>query len=257
MTIRLTLLALLFLLPKVTPAAPPLQLRLNGTSGSETVEVIDLGQLLKDTERRFSIEVTNTTDTPITTGMYTWGSRVEASWKHSQEKPKWARTLSPGETAALEVVFRATNPAEADTQTIYFASKGEVVLLVTFDHLIREEPRVTIRHETTGYNSGFGKDFSDFYTVCLGPAPFGYTFESHTFETEQVPANFDKRACGHFVDCDPGWQILGDQDVCRRFKIQGREAKNAEAAKSVEAKGILTATYRLIESAPTLVKPAK
>lgn len=237
----------------------PLAIVLGNAEGSGPTEVIDLGQLVEGDTRSFHLTVKNVTARDLTVGLYTWGSRVSATWRGADAALPWVREIASGAAAELEITFVARNPLEADTQSVYIVSDGKVLVLLTFDHLIRTERRLQVAVSTRGYNSGFAEKWSDFYLVCAGPAPAGYTYESHTFETRQVPANNDARNCSAHVNCDPTWQITGDNDVCRRFAIQGteRNVSAGKTARSVEAAADLNVTYRLIEHEPVLVRPTK
>lgn len=237
----------------------PLGVVLGNAEGSGPTEVIDLGQLIEGDTRSFHVTVRNVGAHDLAVGLYTWGSRVSAAWQGADEVLPWTRAIAAGAGAELEITFVARNPLEADTQSIYIVSDGKVLILLTFDHLIRTERRLEVAVSTRGYNSGFAAKWSNFYLVCAGPAPSGYTYESHTFETRQVPANNDARNCSAHVNCDPTWQITGDNDVCRHFAIQGteRNVSAGKTARSVEAAADLNVTYRLIEHEPVLVRPKR
>lgn len=135
-------------------------------------------------------------------------------------------------------------------------SDGKVLVLLASDHLIRIERRLLIAVSTRGYNSGFAEKWSDFYLVCAGPASAGYTYESHTFETRQVPANNDARNCSaqlrsHMAD---HWR---QRRMSSLRHSRDRTCLRWKTARSVEAAADLNVTYRLIDHEPVLVRPTK
>jgi hypothetical protein len=244
--------ATMLLVSLVASSAPAsIVFKYQGVEHAEAVQVLDIGQLAIGESRTFSFEIVNAGALPVTVAMFPSGIRTTVRWnmKASSLAPiDWVKTILPGQNEQVNVTFNASPDEALLLETVIFRADGKDAIVVVFDYLLRKDKDITIHVKTTGLNSGDGKDYSEFYWVCSGPAPTGYTVKSHSFQTRQVPANNDLRACGTHVECPaPHPADITDTDVCRKFRVQGAERSSRGPARSVEAAGDLYVTYTLIE----------
>jgi hypothetical protein len=116
-----------------------------------------------------------------------------------------------------------------------------------FDVLIDFERKDRFREVSTSSGlkeSGVGKQFSNPYQLCLGPAPAGYELAQGTV----VMRLTGDRRCDAWATC----RIVRADDaaVCMEFSLQGHDEGGVSPVGLSEAH--LQASYRLLATKPTL-----
>jgi hypothetical protein len=192
-------------------------------------------------QRQYAFRVQNLTGRPARLEMRVEGKGLEAAW----EGGLLSRLLDPHATGDLEVKVVVGEILPSDG--IVFLVEGQEVFSLGFE--LQAKQAVENRETSSGNrSSGQADQWSQPYTLCLGPAPAGYTLDVNSAEYFLT----GDRRCGAWAECR--WLQRDDANVCFEFKLQGHNEFSAMVDRLGvrDSEGHLRARYRLVPGTPRL-----
>jgi len=237
--------------PKVPVAATfdSIEISLNGMVQKARIHIVDFGDIAMGQPKSAKLELRNLSDRQLTLDMFTWGDYLKTTWHEIEQAVVTRKLVPPKSSVAIDIELNCTDVAKQRLQLVSLAENSVPVTTLVIAY-VAHPPTLVLPIVTGAYQSGLGAKWSDYYTVPSGPAPFGYTYSSDSFDTAGSDPAGNSRNCGFNVDCKK--IQADDKNVVWKFSIQGYEHDWSHSDSSVKAQGNLTVVYRL-NSPPTPV----
>jgi len=198
-----------------------------GKEQSWVVNGLNLGAVPEGAAPEVVVTVRNISKQPLVVDMFATGSKLSAAWVSRTTRATTStryvnRVLLPAAgNTDLRITFRAVDTSVQDFQSVNLLQAGVVLSRLVVKYQIRPGS-VSVSAKTPPLVSGVKKDFNrDYYQLCSGPAPFGYTLIASSIVFKAEAGGGHPRSCAHHVECVPA--STSDQNVCYNFKIQGDE----------------------------------
>lgn len=231
----------------------PVHLSLAGAAAPSLAPMLWLGMIKIDAPR--VVQVRLTVDKPMDVQFFLVGEGsakaiIDSSSNAGRNAPLPSNMLRLSKggaaTISLTITPRADQPA---FERLIVASRGEVLYDVAVLFLPVDRDSVEVQTAFNNLMSGFGKYFSEPYTLCGGGAPYGFSFVSATVSLLSLNPTYP-RDCASWATCDI--TKADGTDVCSVVTIQGHNETGFAAIKNRDfaVNATLRARYRLIQQAP-------
>ncbi len=237
--------------PPVAASYDDVEIALGGKTQKARFHIVDFGDIPAGQAQNAKLVVHNASDRHVTLDMFVWGDYLTAAWRDTDQAVITRRIIPSKASAELDVSINCTDLTKQRLQLVSLAENSVPVTTIILGY-VAHLPKAVLPIITGAYQSGLGKKWSTYYTVPSGPAPFGYTYLSDSFDTAGSDPAGNGRNCGFNVDCKK--IQANDSDVIWQFSIQGYEHDWSHSDSSVKAQGLLTIVYRLKDPPPPTLK---
>jgi len=226
------------------------KLLLDGATAPSLSPIIWLGLVQVRKERRFTLTLRADRDEHVQVFFVGEGSfQLGAVGTVANVlAPENARALKKGDQVDIGVAL--TPSVQTDPfERLIIASDGVIIYDAAILFLPVESDRVQVTTEYDNLLSGFGKYFSEPYSLCAGSAPYGYTFSSLAVNIQSLNRDH-ARGCDSYATCDITQS--DDKNVCVSMTIQGHNEISFEPVKNIDftVNATLIATYSLVDQKP-------
>lgn len=238
---------------------------------SQELQIVNLAQIPNDSKRQFAVILKNESSNPMDLSLFPFGEMLAATWSvvgMPYKMPRNFARLMPASTREVLVELDPARNVNDSLHSILIRSKDGRTWRIVLNYILRG-PRIVVGTAGANFDSGRGEAWSDYYRVCTGPAPYGYTLDRSrtTFTLSQaITDSRGIRNCknGARLDASNPWTQcrtlqLDDENVCFDARVQGHKGGcflgmcNEDTVPVWER---ATATWTLKEVEPTIVLAA-
>jgi hypothetical protein len=184
----------------------------------------------------------------ITSGILTSGKKRS----DSRKRPLRLTLRTPA------VGLDPTKPIEYPIQRVTIYDGDLLIKEIYFTYFLYLNDSVTFTVKTPWLPSGYGKQWSPEYRICMGLPPYGFSRVSYSYAVSGYWNREYPQRCT--PDENPGWitcsiEETAETGLCLKFSVQGHDGGGCflcddPLKKSLSVEAGLTTTYRLVTSHP-------